>query len=159
MNQNIIVGVGNIYACESLYLSKIKPQRKSSSLSTVELKKLISNIKLVLKKAIASGGTTLKDFKSLDGSPGYFEQELLKNLPQQYSGKLDESIESKNKIMDEKMDKLLDLFNSGQKTVQSGQQLASTIGNVKELLTSVEVEPKVDISENKPSKPKSKSSD
>ena len=77
MNQNIIVGVGNIYACESLYLSKIKPQRKSSSLSTIELKKLISNIKLVLKKAIALGGTTLKDFKSLDGSPGYFEQELL----------------------------------------------------------------------------------
>ena len=77
MNQNIIVGVGNIYACESLYLSKIKPQRKSSSLSTIELKKLISNIKFVLKKAIALGGTTLKDFKSLDGAPGYFEQELL----------------------------------------------------------------------------------
>jgi len=92
-----------------------------------------------------------------------FEQELLKNLPQQYNNKLDESIESKNKIMDEKMDKLLDLFNSGQttvqSTVQSGQQLASTIGNVKELLTSTEVEPKVTISENNPSKPKSKSTD
>ena len=65
------------------------------------------------------------------------------------------------------MDKLLDLFNSGQTTVQStvqsslqsGQQLASTIGNVKELLTSVEVEPKVNISESNPSKPKSKSKD
>lgn len=92
-----------------------------------------------------------------------FEQELLKNLPQQYNNKLDESIESKNKIMDEKMDKLLDLFNSGQttvqSTVQSGQQLASTIGNVKELLTSVEVEPKINIPESNPSKPKSKSTD
>jgi hypothetical protein len=88
-----------------------------------------------------------------------FEQELLKNLPQQYNNKLDESIESKNKIMDEKMDKLLDLFNSGQTTVQSGQQLASTVGNVKELLTSVEVEPKINISESNPSKPKSKSTD
>lgn len=96
-----------------------------------------------------------------------FEQELLKNLPQQYNNKLDESIESKNKIMDEKMDekmdKLLDLFNRGQttvqSTVQSGQQLASTIGNVKELLTSVEVEPKITIHENNPIKPKSKSTD
>lgn len=83
-----------------------------------------------------------------------FEQELLKNLPQQYNSKLDETIESKNKIMDEKMDKLLDLFNSGQttvqSTVQSGQQLASTIGNVKELLTSIEVEPSITIPENTP---------
>ena len=77
MNQNIIVGVGNIYACESLHISGIKPQRKSSSISTEELKKLISSIKLVLRKAIDSGGTTLKDFKKLDGTPGYFEQKLL----------------------------------------------------------------------------------
>lgn len=76
-----------------------------------------------------------------------FEKELLQNLPQQYKGNLEESLESKNKIMDEKMDKLLDLFNSGQST---GQQLASTVGNVKELLTSVEVEPKITISENTP---------
>ena len=77
MNQNIIVGVGNIYACESLHISGIKPQRKSSSISTEELKKLISSIKLVLRKAIDSGGTTLKDFKKLDGTPGYFKQKLL----------------------------------------------------------------------------------
>jgi formamidopyrimidine-DNA glycosylase len=77
MNQNIIVGVGNIYACESLHISGIKPQRKSSSISTEELKKLILSIKLVLRKAIDSGGTTLKDFKKLDGTPGYFEQKLL----------------------------------------------------------------------------------
>jgi formamidopyrimidine-DNA glycosylase len=77
MNQNIIVGIGNIYACESLYMSGIKPQRKSSLISKQELKKLISSIKLILKKAINSGGTTLKDFKKLDGTPGYFEQELL----------------------------------------------------------------------------------
>ena len=76
MNQNIIVGVGNIYACEALHYSGIKPQRKSCRVSEKELIILIKNIKLVLKKAIIAGGTTLKDFKSLDGTPGYFEQKL-----------------------------------------------------------------------------------
>ena len=76
MNQNIIVGIGNIYACESLHMSRIKPQKESRLISNKELKSLISNIKLVLKKAISAGGTTLKDFKNLDGSPGYFEQKL-----------------------------------------------------------------------------------
>ena len=76
MNQNIIVGIGNIYACEALHMSRIKPQKKSYLISNMELKNLISNIKLVLKKAISAGGTTLKDFKNLDGSPGYFEQKL-----------------------------------------------------------------------------------
>ena len=76
MNQNIIVGIGNIYACESLHMSRIKPQKKSYLISNKELEDLISNIKLVLKKAISAGGTTLKDFKNLDGSPGYFEQKL-----------------------------------------------------------------------------------
>lgn len=121
--------------------------------------KSIENIKRKQVEKEFPGKADVNKGKKEEKKNFNFEQELLKNLPQQYSGKLDESIESKNKIMDEKMDKLLDLFNSGQKTVQSGQQLASTIGNVKELLTSVEVEPKVDISENKPSKPKSKSSD
>ncbi len=76
MNQNIVVGVGNIYACEALHYSGIKPQRKSCRVSEKELIILIKNIKLVLKKAIIAGGTTLKDFKSLDGTPGYFEQKL-----------------------------------------------------------------------------------
>ena len=77
MNQNIIVGIGNIYACEALHMSKIKPQKKSKLLSNNELSLLVNNIKFVLRKAIAAGGTTLKDFKSLDGSTGYFKQELL----------------------------------------------------------------------------------
>ena len=76
-----------------------------------------------------------------------FEQELLQNLPQKYKGNLDETLEAKNKVMDEKMDKLLGLFSAGQST---GQQLASTVGNVKELLTSIEIEPKVTIPENTP---------
>ena len=76
MNQNIIVGIGNIYACEALHMSRIKPQKKSYLISDEELYSLISNIKLVLKKAISAGGTTLKDFKNLDGSPGYFKQKL-----------------------------------------------------------------------------------
>ena len=76
-----------------------------------------------------------------------FEQELLQNLPQKYKGNLDETLEAKNKVMDEKMDKLLGLFSAGQST---GQQLASTVGNVKELLTSIEIEPKVTRPENTP---------
>ena len=125
--------------------------------------KSIENIKRKQVEKEFPGKADVNKGKKEEKKNFNFEQELLKNLPQQYNNKLDESIESKNKIMDEKMDKLLDLFNSGQttvqSTVQSGQQLASTIGNVKELLTSTEVEPKVTISENNPSKPKSKSTD
>ena len=121
--------------------------------------KSIENIKRKQVEKEFPGKADVNKGKKEEKKNFNFEQELLKNLPQQYNNKLDESIESKNKIMDEKMDKLLDLFNSGQTTVQSGQQLASTVGNVKELLTSVEVEPKINISESNPSKPKSKSTD
>ena len=58
-------------------MSKNKQQKKSKLLSNNELSLLVNNIKFVLRKAIAAGGTTLKDFKSLDGSTGYFKQELL----------------------------------------------------------------------------------
>lgn len=126
--------------------------------------KSIENIKRKQVEKEFPGKADVNKGKKEEKKNFNFEQELLKNLPQQYTSKLDETVEAKNKVMDEKMDKLLDLFNSGQTTVQStvqsslqsGQQLASTIGNVKELLTSVEVEPKVNISENTPKGAKGK---
>ncbi len=76
MDNRIIVGVGNIYASESLFLSKILPTRLGSNLSEKEINNLVFAIKHVLTKAIAAGGTTLKDFVSGDSKPGYFQQEL-----------------------------------------------------------------------------------
>ncbi|PNH88007.1 DNA-formamidopyrimidine glycosylase [Vibrio diazotrophicus] len=76
MDNKIVVGVGNIYASESLFSSRIHPQRPACSLSLDEWKTLVAEIKAVLTGAIAQGGTTLKDFAQADGKPGYFAQEL-----------------------------------------------------------------------------------
>ena len=77
MDSKNVVGAGNIYAQESLFLSKIHPEKLAKNLSDFEIKDLIKNIKLILKKAIKAGGTTLKDYKNSEGKPGYFQQELL----------------------------------------------------------------------------------
>jgi formamidopyrimidine-DNA glycosylase len=76
MKQKNVVGIGNIYASESLYLSRINPLKNSNELSLKECKKLVSSSKKVLNAAIKVGGTTLKDFYSADGSPGYFKIKL-----------------------------------------------------------------------------------
>ena len=76
MNQKNVVGIGNIYASESLYLSKINPQKESQELDIEECYRIVSSAKKVLNKAIEVGGTTLKDFYSADGSPGYFKIQL-----------------------------------------------------------------------------------
>lgn len=76
MDGHVVVGVGNIYACESLHFAKISPKKEASKVSKVKLKVLHQEIKTVLAKAIEQGGTTLKDFTKSDGQPGYFQQEL-----------------------------------------------------------------------------------
>lgn len=76
MNQNIVVGVGNIYASEALFLAKISPKRAANRISAKRYDKLAEVIKEVLARAIAKGGTTLRDFVSADGQPGYFSQTL-----------------------------------------------------------------------------------
>ncbi len=76
MNSKIVVGVGNIYAAESLFMARIHPERLASTITDNEIKSLTSSIKSVLNKAIKAGGTTLKDFVSGDNKPGYFKQEL-----------------------------------------------------------------------------------
>lgn len=76
MDNHIVVGVGNIYASESLFMAKINPHRKVNSLTLEEFERLVSAIKQVLTKSIEQGGTTLKDFVQSDGKPGYFVQKL-----------------------------------------------------------------------------------
>ena len=76
MNSHIVVGVGNIYACESLFLAGINPKRKAGSLSPARCEKLVSAIKQVLAQSITQGGTTLRDFIRENGEPGYFAQRL-----------------------------------------------------------------------------------
>ncbi len=76
MDQQIVVGVGNIYANEALFAAKILPARSSSSLSLSECEALVKGIQKILKKAILQGGTTLRDFLSPRGKQGYFVQKL-----------------------------------------------------------------------------------
>jgi len=72
----VVVGVGNIYACESLFMSGISPKWAAGKVSKARYQKLVDEIKMVLANAIDQGGTTLKDFVQVEGSPGYFKQEL-----------------------------------------------------------------------------------
>lgn len=76
MNSHVVVGVGNIYASESLFLAGINPNRKAGSLSKPRCEKLVLAIKKILADAIRQGGTTLRDFTREDGQPGYFAQKL-----------------------------------------------------------------------------------
>ncbi len=76
MNQEVVVGVGNIYAQEALFKARIHPQRPSNQVSVHEFEEIIHAIKSVLNEAIKQGGTTLKDFRNSDGKPGYFAQSL-----------------------------------------------------------------------------------
>ncbi|MEM6811567.1 MAG: bifunctional DNA-formamidopyrimidine glycosylase/DNA-(apurinic or apyrimidinic site) lyase [Pseudomonadota bacterium] len=76
MDQRVVVGVGNIYASEALYLSKINPKIKAGKISLKRLKNLVENIRLVLKKSIEAGGSTLKDYKKVDGGMGYFQHQF-----------------------------------------------------------------------------------
>ncbi len=77
MDSKIVVGVGNIYANESLFMAGIKPIRKAGSLTRKNCEDLVRDIKFVLQRSIDQGGTTLRDFVGGDGKPGYFKQELL----------------------------------------------------------------------------------
>jgi formamidopyrimidine-DNA glycosylase len=76
MDQHIVVGVGNIYAAESLFRAGISPLREAGKVSRERYARLADAAKDILAHAIKRGGTTLRDFISPDGQPGYFEQEL-----------------------------------------------------------------------------------
>lgn len=76
MDGHIVVGVGNIYACESLFLAGINPKTAAGKISRPRYERLVDVIKQVLAAAIEQGGTTLRDFVGSDGKPGYFAQSL-----------------------------------------------------------------------------------
>ncbi len=77
MNGHMVVGVGNIYASEALFMAGIHPNRAAGRVSKQRYEGLVAAIRDVLSRAIEQGGTTLKDFVNSDGAPGYFAQELL----------------------------------------------------------------------------------
>jgi len=77
MNSQTVVGVGNIYASESLFKTGLRPGRAASRVTREQYTLLADNIKQVLGDAIKMGGTTLRDFINSDGEPGYFSQQLL----------------------------------------------------------------------------------
>jgi formamidopyrimidine-DNA glycosylase len=76
MNSHIVVGVGNIYASESLFQAGINPKSQASRISLERYQLLAESIKNILSRAIQQGGTTLQDFTQQDGKPGYFQQSL-----------------------------------------------------------------------------------
>ena len=76
MNAKKITGVGNIYACESLYHAGIRPQKQAGKVTLAKWDKWIECLRDVLNKSIASGGTTLRDFFAPSGSKGYFSVSL-----------------------------------------------------------------------------------
>lgn len=76
MDAGIVVGVGNIYATEALFLAGIRPDRAAGRVALIRYEGLAEAIKQVLTNAISQGGTTLRDFVGGDGQPGYFAQQL-----------------------------------------------------------------------------------
>ena len=76
IDQRFVSGIGNIYASEILFLSKVNPFKKAKLLSKEECKKIIINTKKVLLHAIKKGGSSIRDFKDISGSKGGFQNEF-----------------------------------------------------------------------------------
>jgi formamidopyrimidine-DNA glycosylase len=76
LDQHVVAGVGNIYACEALFYAGINPLRPALSIKGKEAEKLAAAIKKVLLSAIAAGGSSLRDYRQTNGDTGYFQQEL-----------------------------------------------------------------------------------
>lgn len=76
LNGRLVTGVGNIYASEALFRARLRPQRPARSLKLGECAQLAAAVRSVLAAAIRAGGTTLRNYVSADGDPGYFRQKL-----------------------------------------------------------------------------------
>lgn len=74
LNQEIISGIGNIYASEILYRARIRPERESCAVSESEAKEIIKYTRMILEEAIKAGGSTIHDYRRPDGDIGYFQQ-------------------------------------------------------------------------------------
>jgi len=77
LDQRLVAGIGNIYACEALFRAKISPKRKAATVAGVRASRLHPEIIAVLEEAIAAGGSTLRDFAAADGALGYFQHQFL----------------------------------------------------------------------------------
>lgn len=75
MDSHLVVGVGNIYASESLFRARINPKTPANKLSLARCERLVAEIKSTLQDALQAGGSSLRDFFGADGNPGYFQQE------------------------------------------------------------------------------------
>jgi formamidopyrimidine-DNA glycosylase len=75
MDSHRVVGIGNIYASESLFRAGIDPRRAAGRVSLQRLERLVAAIKVTLAAAIEAGGSSLRDFIHSDGSSGYFQQQ------------------------------------------------------------------------------------
>ena len=75
MDSRVVVGIGNIYASESLFRAGIRPSARASRLSLPRYARLVTAIRDTLEAALAAGGSTLRDFVGSDGRPGYFQQQ------------------------------------------------------------------------------------
>ena len=76
MDNKTAVGVGNIYACESLFMARINPAKPAGKVRKADYERLVQCVRDVLNHSIEMGGTTLRDFVREDGQPGYFKQSL-----------------------------------------------------------------------------------
>ncbi|MBN8521522.1 MAG: bifunctional DNA-formamidopyrimidine glycosylase/DNA-(apurinic or apyrimidinic site) lyase [Alphaproteobacteria bacterium] len=76
LDQHIVAGIGNIYACEALYESRIHPLRSAGALTAPECDRLVSALQSVLDRAIRAGGSTLKDYRQVSGESGYFQHDF-----------------------------------------------------------------------------------
>ncbi|MBC7697682.1 MAG: bifunctional DNA-formamidopyrimidine glycosylase/DNA-(apurinic or apyrimidinic site) lyase [Bacteroidia bacterium] len=74
MDGHVVVGVGNIYASESLFRARIHPETPAKKLSLAKCDRLVKEIKSTLNDALEAGGSSLRDFFGTDGNPGYFQQ-------------------------------------------------------------------------------------
>lgn len=73
LDQRVVAGLGNIYVCEALYQAAISPRRSSHTIPGKRAERLVSAIRDVLQRAIAAGGSTLRDYRHADGALGYFQ--------------------------------------------------------------------------------------
>ena len=74
MDGHVVVGVGNIYASESLFRARISPAMPARTLTLFHCRRLVKEIKSTLNDALNAGGSSLRDFVGTDGKPGYFQQ-------------------------------------------------------------------------------------
>ncbi len=76
LNQHVVAGIGNIYACEALFRAGISPRRSSHTIGPKRAEKLVAAVKAVLADAIEAGGSTLRDYAHADGELGYFQHKF-----------------------------------------------------------------------------------